>query len=370
MLLIRNAHLYSPYDEGLKDILIGGKEFLLIDNKLDLSIKGIEVIDAEGEIVHPGFIDGHVHAIGGGGEDGMLSRVPPLSEKKIAAAGVTTIVGLLGTDGYTRTVRDLVAKVQGFKEWGLSAYCLTGSYQIPTVTLTGSVADDILWINEIIGVKTAVADHRCSFPTTAELLRLASEVRLASLMSHKAGVVHIHVGADSLGIEQLFEIKRTSPIPINHFYPTHMEGHMEQALNWLELGGHVDLTCSKDADDKAIALLERYPDNVTLSTDSNGSFPKWSSDRSAIIGMGAGSISELNNYIQRIIDKGFSRDCAYKAVTENPARALRLRSKGFIKEGFDADLVIRNGNDIRYVISNGNILVREGVSKPSMYEGV
>ena len=370
MILLKNCDLYCPEHVGIKDILIGGEKILLVSDSIDLRLENLEVIDCQGEIVHPGFIDGHVHAIGGGGEDGMLSRVPPLEEKKIALAGVTTIVGLLGTDGYTRTIRDLVAKIQGFKEWGLSAYCLTGSYQVPTVTLTGNVADDIIWINEVIGTKIAVADHRCSFPTTAEILRLASEVRLASLMSHKAGLVHIHVGADSLGIEQLFEIHSTSPIPISHFYPTHMEGHMEQALSWLEMGGHIDLTCSRDTDDKAIRLLERYPNTVTLSTDSNGSFPKWNQDRTAIVGMGAGSIAQLDVYVQKIIDNGFDRASTYKAVTENPARAMKFHSKGRIEEGFDADIVVRNGNKLRYVIAKGNALMHEGDVKDNMFEGI
>lgn len=370
MILIKNCNLYTPKSVGHKDILIGGGKILHIADEISCDLECVDEIDAAGEIVHPGFIDGHVHVLGGGGEDGMLSRVPPLSEKKVAAAGVTTLVGLLGTDGYTRTIRDLVAKVQGFNEWGLSAYCLTGSYQIPTVTLTGSVADDIIWIKEVIGVKVAVSDHRCSFPTTDELLRLASEVRLASLMSHKVGLVHIHVGADPRAIEQLFEIHDKCPIPLKHFYPTHMEGHMDMARRWLDIGGHIDLTCHGDTDKKAIDLLERYPDSVTLSTDSNGSFPKWNKDKSAIVGMGAGSISELNRFVQRMIDSGFDRSLAYKAVTENPATAMKLKHKGRIAHDMDADIVIRDGDDIRYVISKGEILVREGIAKDSMYENV
>lgn len=368
MLLIKNAKLYSPYEMGMKDILVAGGSIELVDDKIDISLPDLTVIDAAGEIVHPGFIDGHVHAVGGGGEAGMLSRVPPLSERKIASSGVTTIVGLLGTDGYTRTVRDLVAKVRGYREWGLSAYCLTGSYQIPTVTLTGDVADDIIWVDEIIGVKTAISDHRCSFPDRRELLALASKARLASLMSGKCGIVHIHVGADKRGIEDLFEIKDSTILPIKHFYPTHMEGHMEQARKWLSIGGHIDLTCHSDTDKKALELIEVNEDMLTLSTDSNGSFPKWNEDRSEVIGMGAGAISELDCYVNRMISLGLDRTRAYKTVTENPARAMAFSKKGRIERGMDGDLVIRDGDRIRYVISRGNILVNEGISKQSMYE--
>ncbi|MGN0907255.1 MAG: amidohydrolase family protein [Bullifex sp.] len=370
MILIKNACLYAPEKLGYKDILIGGGEILAVSDHLELTLPSPEVIDAEGEMVHPGLIDVHVHAIGGGGEAGMLSRVPPLSEKKIADAGVTSLVGVLGTDGYTRTVRDLVSKIKGYREWGLSAWALTGSYQIPSLTLTGSVGDDIAFVEEIIGVKVAISDHRCSFPTTEELIRLASEVRLSSLVAGKAGIVHFHVGASPLGISQLFEIRERTGMPVRHLFPTHMGGHMDQAEKWLAIGGNVDITCHGDADEKAALLLERYPDKVTMSTDSNGSFPKWNDDKSAIIGMGAGSIMELKVYLDKLLKSGLDKTIAIKAVTSNAASAMQLKKKGCIAEGMDADLVIRNGSGIRYVIANGSVLVREGVAKESMYEGV
>lgn len=370
MILIKNANLYAPQEMGIKDILIAGNKIEAIGENLDVGKLNVDIIDAEGEMVHPGLIDPHVHAIGGGGEAGMLSRVPPLQERKIAECGVTSLVGVLGTDGYTRSVKDLVAKIKGYKEWGLSAWALTGSYQVPSITITGSVGDDIAFIDEIIGVKVAVADHRCSFPTTEELIRLASEVRIASLVANKAGIVHFHVGASDLGISQLFEIIEKTHMPLRHLFPTHMAGHMDMANAWLKMGGNVDITCHGDADVKAASLLESYPDKVTLSTDSNGSFPKWNKDKSAIIGMGAGSISELKVYLDKLLNSGLPKSTALKAVTENTANAMGFKTKGVIKENMDADIVIRDGLEIRYVIANGSYLVKEKIAKKSMYDDV
>lgn len=370
MKLISNAELYAPEYLGRKDILIGGGKILAVDDHIELDSHLIEKIDAGGHIVLPGLIDGHVHVIGGGGEDGCLSRVPPLREQKIAQAGVTSLVGLLGTDGYSRTVRDLVAKTKGIRQWGLSAWCLTGSYQVPSPTLTGSIGDDILFIDEIIGVKVAVSDHRCSLPTTEELLRMATEARLASLMAGKCGIVHIHVGADKRGIEDLFRIAETSPLPIKHFYPTHMGGHLEQSEKWLKLGGHIDVTCSKDVVNATLRLMKTDTENLTLSTDSNGSFPKWN-EKKEIIGMGAGSILKLYETVQNLISEKADRSTVYKLVTENPATAMRLSGKGRIETGYDADILILDDKEnIDKVYAKGELFKNGEWVKPCMYDDI
>lgn len=370
MKIIRNAELYAPEYRGRNDILIAGGKILAIEPDINLSSPMIEEIDAGGRIVLPGLIDGHVHLIGGGGEDGCLSRVPPLREQKIAQAGVTTVVGVLGTDGYSRTVRDLVAKTKGIRQWGLSAWCLTGSYQVPSPTLTGTVGDDILFIDEIIGVKIAISDHRCSLPTYDELLRLATEARLASLMGGKCGIVHIHVGADKRGIEDLFKIADNTPIPIKHFYPTHMGGHPEMAERWLKMGGHVDVTCSRNVVDATLHLMRTDTENLTLSTDSNGSFPKWN-EKKEIIGMSAGSILKLYETVRNLITEGADRSTVYALVTENPARAMALKGKGRIEKGYDADLLLLDEEEgIDRVYAKGELFKSGEWIRPCMYDDI
>ncbi len=315
----------------------------------------------------PGLIDGHVHLIGGGGEDGCLSRVPALKETKLAEAGVTSVVGLLGTDGQTRTIRDLLAKTKALREWGISAWCLTGSYQLPSPTLTGSVGDDILFIDEIIGAKVAISDLTCTLPTVQELIRLACDARLASLMAKKCGIVHLHVGADKRGIEDLFTIADTTPLPLKHFYPTHMGGHIDQAAEWLKRGGHVDITCSDNTRKAVERLIDINKEGITLSTDSNGSFPKWNEKRE-IIGMGKGSILTLYENIKELIAAGIPKEDVYALATSNAAKALKLTGKGEITVGNDADLCILEGDTINKVIANG-VMIKDGTYiKSAMYE--
>lgn len=366
MTLIKNADILSSEKKGINDILIAGGKIQKIGRHLE-SYEGCVVIDADGRLTVPGLVDGHVHLTGGGGEDGCLSRVPPLSERKIVEAGVTSVVGLLGTDGYTRTVRDLVAKTKAVKEYGLSAWCLTGSYQLPSPTITGSIGDDVMFIDEIIGVKVAIGDHRCSMPEKNELLRMAANVRMASLMSKKCGITHIHAGTDERALETLFEIASTTTFPIRHFYPTHMGPHPEISKKWLEMGGHIDLTCQKGKEDQIINLLGLKDDQISLSTDSNGSFPIWNEKRE-IIGMKAGSIKNLLETVFALIDLGVEKETAFSLATKNPAKALMLKGKGELKEGYDADVLILDGRNVDILFAGGVVMKNGPYVKQGMYE--
>ena len=63
---------------------------------------GAEAMDASGCMVMPGLVDMHVHITGGGGEAGPASRTPESTLSAFLDAGITTVVGLLGTDCITR----------------------------------------------------------------------------------------------------------------------------------------------------------------------------------------------------------------------------------------------------------------------------
>lgn len=45
----------------------------------------------------------HVHITGGGGEAGPASRCPEAQLSKLISAGITTVVGVTGTDSVTRS---------------------------------------------------------------------------------------------------------------------------------------------------------------------------------------------------------------------------------------------------------------------------
>jgi len=362
MILIKNAEVYAPQYLGRKDVLLSYDRILQIDDQIDCTLPDVTVIDAAGKILTPGFIDQHVHVTGGGGECGLHSRTPELKFSHAVESGVTTLVGLMGTDGYTRSVESLVAKTKALNNEGITAYCLTGNYQFPSPTLTGSVAKDIVYLAEVIGCKLAYSDHRSSHPTRQDLIALLSEVRTAGLVSGKPGMLVVHIGSFQEGIEPLLDIIRTTDIPVRHLRPTHLGRHPKQAMELMNMGGYADFTAS----DELPAMLKDMWNDVdrsfmTVSSDSNGSAPIWNEDHTVPIGIGIGKMTSLFQCIRDLVKLGIPLEEALPLITSNVAQALEIYPrKGLIAAGSDADLCLMNRDlELQTVIAKGQILMQD-----------
>ncbi len=368
--LIRKIQVYAPENLGIKDILLAGGKIVAIEEEIDVrGIPNCEVVEAENLIAVPGFIDGHVHMIGGGGEGGPKTRTPELSLTKALNAGVTTIVGCLGTDGTTRQMSSLLAKAQALEAEGVSTYIYTGSYEVPVPTLTGSVKTDLLFIDKVIGVgEVAISDHRSSQPTFNEIKQLAAETRVGGMLSDKAGIVHLHVGSEKEGINYIFDIVKESDIPVKQFLPTHMgrtEHLLNQGLELINLGGRIDITASEKAIDQVKYLLDQGADieGITVSSDGNGSLPKFDS-KGNLIGLKVGDMKTVFNLWKTLITKhDISIDQALKIVTSNVANNLKIHhKKGSLKLGLDADILILNKDlEMEMLFAKGKKVVENGI---------
>lgn len=359
--LIKNAHVFAPKDLGMKDVLICNNKIIEVKENIEFNYEH-EEIEASGKYVLPGFIDQHVHIIGGGGENGFSSLIRELQVSDCVKYGVTSVVGLLGTDGHVKSIEQLVARTKALKEQGMSAWCLTGSYEVPSITLTGDVERDIDFIDEIIGCKVAIDDHRCSQPTKEELTRLASKCRIAGLLSNKVGEVHIHTGRGKDGYKKLLEIIEETDLPITQFRPTHVANQYESALEFAKAGGYIDFTADvKDA--KLISdTFHKVPlYQITMSSDANGSFPIWSKELK-IVGMGIGKMETLFSTVKEmVLNENVELEKALSIITSNVADALLLKNKGRIEKNKDADIVLVDEDlNITDVWANGNEMVRDG----------
>jgi beta-aspartyl-dipeptidase (metallo-type) len=375
--LIRNGIVYAPSYIGKKDILIADDK--IIDLRDNISLEGLEyeLIDAKGKFVVPGLIDSHVHVCGGGGEGGYKTRTPEITLTDITTAGVTTVVGVLGTDGTSRTMSNLLAKVYALNEEGITAYAYTGSYQVPVRTVTGSITDDLILIERIIGTgEIAISDHRSSCPSVEELIRLSSDTRVGGMLSGKAGVINLHLGDSKNPLKIIYDLLDKSDIPITQFLPTHMsrnEWILEEAIEYARHGGYVDFTTSttkkfiEEGEISSSKAVRKMIDHgidisqITISSDGQGSLPSFDKEGN-LVGLMIGKVSSILQCIKNMyFEERIDFESCLKVATENPAQILKLKNKGQIKKGFDADILILSKEtlDLDTLISKGQIMIKQ-----------
>ena len=378
MLLLRNVETFTPAPAGRTDILIAGERIIRVEPGLRVPDGFCDVVDASRLVAVPGFIDGHVHMMGGGGEGGYATRTPELALSDAIRGGVTTLVGCLGTDGVTRSGEGLLAKARGLADEGLSTFIYTGHYSVPVQTITGSIERDLLLIDKVIGVgEVALSDHRSTQPTFDEFARVAAEARRGGILSGKAGVVNVHMGDGPRGLSLLRRIIAETEIPVTQFLPTHINRNptlFEEGIAYAKAGGLVDFTTSTvpaflaQGEVKSSTGLRRMLDagvniaHITFTSDGQGSLPDFDAQgqlRRLEIGRVTSLFAEVRDAVQQ---DGVPFETALQVITSNPARILKLKGKGQIVAGADADLVLLDAATLAITgtIARGRWLMRDG----------
>jgi beta-aspartyl-dipeptidase (metallo-type) len=365
--LIKNADVYAPAPLGRQHVLVGGGKLLYIGESVpELGAElNVTVIDAQGCAVVPGFIDGHTHITGGGGEAGFATRVPPVPISQFTRAGVTTVVGLLGTDDLVRNTESVIAQVYSLREEGLSAYCYTGGYHLPPTTLTGSVRSDIVFIEPIIGVgELAISDHRSSQPTLTELLKIAAEAHVARLMTGKAGMLHLHLGDGERGLELVRQALDSAEIPARTYNPTHINRRkalFDEACELAKRGCWIDVTSFETGDVgyEPADALERYmageypQDKLTISSDGGGCLPYFD-DHGHMTKMDFASSMSMTEVFYSLADQNHALESILPFFTSNVAALMNFHHKGRLAVGCDADLIVLDSkNRIDHVMAQG-----------------
>jgi len=355
--IIKNADLYTPDPIGIMNLLVSGSKVTAIstdDFQLSDNIE-VEVIDLQGSKLLPGFIDAHAHITGGGGEAGFATQVPPVPISDFTGAGVTTVVGLLGTDDTTRSIGNLLSRVYGLREEGMSAYCWTGGYHYPLTTLMGSAKKDMVYLEPVIGIgEFAISDHRSSQPTFDEVIRLASETHVAGLMTGKAGIIHFHLGDGDRKLALLERAIKETELPARIFNATHVNRNkplFDHACELIKLGCYIDLTAFPEgfsdpgwsaAEAVALAIERNLPlDRITISSDGGGCMPDFDSC-GELVRMDFGRAETLAETLRAALQKGVSLSQILPMYTSNVANLLRFPNKGRIAVDCDADLIVLN----------------------------
>jgi len=385
MILFKECSLYAPKFLGTKDILIGGLSILAIADQITPPTGvDVQVIDCSGLKVIPGLIDAHVHIAGAGGEGGPATRTPELQLSHMISAGVTTVIGCLGTDGMTRNVESVLMKAKSLKQEGVSAWILTGAYQVPTPTILGDVGKDVAMIDEVIGVgEIAISDHRSSFPTAHELIRLTEHARVGGMLGGKAGIVNIHMGDARNPFKPIYEAVEMSELKFTQFWPTHVNRNDYIFEDAKEYGkkGYIDITASsypyfpeyEIKPSKAIVefIKAGVPlEHITLTSDACGSLPDFD-EKGNLVKLEMGHPrSVFDEIVDAVRDEKLELEKAIQVSTSNVADILKLHKKGRIAVGKDADLVFINEDfEIVHCAAMGKLLMKDSIIlKKGSYE--
>jgi beta-aspartyl-dipeptidase (metallo-type) len=366
--LIENGELYVPEPVGIQSLLIANERIAKI-GKVDgkrLSEAGAdcEVVDATGCVIVPGFIDPHSHLIGAAGENGFGSRTPEIPLSQLASAGITTVIGVIGTDTTTRHMTTLLAKVRELEAYALTSYMYTGGFQLPPVTITSDVKDDLILIDKILGVgEIAISDVRSVEPTLTELASLISQSLIGGMISGKAGVTHFHVGPGKRYLKLLHQLLDDYDIPAECVYPTHVSRSrdlMDDAIRLSQRGAYVDIDAVEENVGEWLSYYlqhEGVANRLTVSSDAHTAEGRPAK-------FYAQFVSCLRDYQQPL-------DQTLRHFTSNAADVLKLHNKGRLKCGMDADmLILEQGTfEIRHVFSKGHhMVIDEQVVVKTRYE--
>ncbi len=349
MLLIRNADVYAPEHLGTKDILVAGGKVMAVEDRIDPHPQITRTLDFGGQKLIPGVIDQHMHVIGAGGKHGFASMTPEITASELIGCGTTTVVGLLGTDGSTRSIKSLYAKVMALEQDGISAYMYTGYYGIDPVHILDNVQDEMIFIHKVLGCKIAISDIRSSYPTELELVRLLRQVRTGGMIASKKGILHIHLGALDSKMDILMRLVEEYAFPIEHISPTHVgrtKDLFEAAILFAKKGGMIDITtgASKYTDPwkSVVYALDQGVSigKMTFSSDGNAGLDR-KDENGNVIGFRRAPIDQ--NLAQAIAlhrEGGLPLSDAIRPATLNPAINLGLKQKGRIQVGGDADFCL------------------------------
>jgi len=336
-----------------------------------------QIIDVNGAIIAPGFIDTHIHGFGGyGTEDYSAQSILEMS-RLLVQYGVTAFNPTIFPAEprlMVQAVREVAAamgKEDGAQIMGIH---LEGPF-VSTQSLGAMKADfvqgvDIVFMEQL----WEASEGRIVNMTVAPEIKGMRELALFCL---KKGIV-LQAGHTNAKYDNMVEGMQAGILHCTHLFNamSRMESRNPNAVGAILT--HSEMSCEIIADgfhihpDLYKLLLRTKPvDKIVLITDAlkptkqaeapflahgdemifrDGVFRRKSDD--IIVGSALTMIQGVKN----LVSYGFSLEDAVKTATYNPAQIQRYRNKGSIISGQDADLVVFDRSfRVLAVIARGTI---------------
>ncbi len=406
-ILIKNAEIVSEAEVKTADILIEGERISKIGTHL--TDEADEVIDAAGKYVFPGVIDDQVHFR----EPGLTHKANIATESRAAiAGGITSFVEMPNTNPQTTTIEKLNEKLTIAKETAFANYSFmfggtndnldeilkVDPTQVAGLKLflgssTGNMlVDDEAVLEKIFSSTDMVISVHCEDEGTirknlaeyqekygddipmefhpiirseeACYLSSSRAIALAKKTGARLHVFHLSTGKETELFDNsipLEEKKITSEVCIHHLWFSDED--------YKEKGTHIKWNPAvKTANDRAQLWEALLDDRIdVIATDHAPHTLEEKSNVYTKAPSGGPLVQHaLVAMIQAHKQGKISLEKIVQKMCHNPARLFQVKDRGFIKEGYYADLVLVDLEQSQEV-SRENVLYKCGWSP---FEGI
>jgi len=391
-LLIKNGSLVNSSGVLKSDIFISGGKITQIGTSLDCEAD--RVIDAAGKYIFPGLIDPQVHF-----RDPGLTHKEDLKTGSMAAAagGITTFFEMPNTNPSTITLEKLEKKYKVASEKCITNFSFffgatnDNIEEIKKMDNTcglkifmGSSTGDLLvdddealdrifsCCDKIIAVhaedeeilkeaekkvsKDSFANHPDARPVEAALKATTKAVNLALKYKKRLHVLHLSTAEE---VEFLRKHKSSGLITAETT-PQHLLMHAPNIYN--EIGSFAQMNPP---------IREKYHQKELWAGLKDGTIDCVATDHAphtfeekalpygqAPSGM-PGVQTSLTLMLNEVANEKINLEDVVKWMAENPAKLYNIKGKGFLKEGYDADITIVD-MDCEKTILNENMYSKCG----------
>lgn len=401
--LIKNAQIVNENNVFKGDLLIENNIIKEISTTISVS-ENTKIIDAKGSFLLPGFIDDQVHFR----EPGLTHKANIASESKAAiAGGITSFIEMPNTIPQATTQQLLEDKFKIASKTSYANYSFmfggtndnleellkTNPKNVAGIKLfLGSSTGNMLVDNEVVlekifsSTKMLISVH-CEDEATIKKNTEHYKAIYGDDIPLKFHPIIRSVEACYLSSSRAIELAKKTGARLHIFHlSTEKETHLfrndiplEEKQITAEVCVHHLWFSDEDYDEKG--TLIKWNPAVKTAKDRAGLWKALLDDRIDVIATDHAphTIEEKNNVytkapsggplvqhalnaiLEKVKDGTISIEKAVEKMSHNPAKIFKIEKRGFIKEGFYADLVLVNSN-LSNMVSKENILYKCGWS--------
>ena len=362
---LHNATVLNGY-AAMKNCAVMIKEHKIIDvfNEKRFQQKqfkpDVEFIDLQGAYVSPGFIDTHIHGIGGYGTDDLSTNSILKMSEKLVHYGVTSFIPTLYSAPKAELIKGIRAVVEAMgKEKGarILGIHLEGPFISPErlgVQTSESLSPvDIDLMEEL----WEASEGKIINMTVAPELKHMRELALNAISK---GIV-LQAGHTNATYEQMVEGMQARIMHVTHLFNAMSRMHHRDPGAVGAVFIHPEISCEIIADGIHINpniikfLLRCKPiDRLVLVTDSlkpteQKKKPLYANGEEVYLdecfyrksdNVIAGSAMTMLKGVKNLVSFGLTLEQAIQMASANPARIMKQEHLGLIAPGYDADITV------------------------------